>query len=369
MEPWKRGNKTKQRYGRYSNVEEDRYHVPDNHEEEFLVHIHPARSHESDRDYADRDISRSSYAQSISSTSSGSPIIPPRNPRRGLPCTPPGNTGPAVNRQLKPGKSRRTQLDDRTQVMESTEQNMLLPPRSTPSLPKNLIIKLAGLDLQRPCRREQRGQQHVECNTPSKGHCSGRERTIQSQRYSLDLEFQLNTDIRLQQRHNTPEESSVKRQQHHEWPQTKDDVEQHDFVPKERPCQTYNEQDWYIGACDRAEAEHALHLVNKDGAFLVRNCSRNTDSEPFVLAVFHDKRVFNVKIRFIDSTSKYALGTGQSANDVSRQMFDTVADIVKFHTIFPVVLINGRNQSASKYHGNCVLTYPITKEVVNQLLE
>ncbi|CAB1337482.1 unnamed protein product [Coregonus sp. 'balchen'] len=287
-----------------------------------------------------RDISRSSYAQSISSTSSGSPIIPPRNPRRGLPCTPPGNTRPAVNRQLKPGKSRRTQLDDRTQVMESTEQNMLLPPRSTPSLPKNLIIKLAGLDLQRPCRRDrQRGQQHVECNTPSKGHCSGRERTIQSQRYSLDLEFQLNTDIRLQQRHNTPEESSVKRQQHHEWPQTKDDVEQHDFVPKERPCQ--------------------------DGAFLVRNCSRNTDSEPFVLAVFHDKRVFNVKIRFIDSTSKYALGTGQSAND----MFDTVADIVKFHTIFPVVLINGRNQSASKYHGNCVLTYPITKEVVNQLLE
>uniref|UniRef100_A0A4W5KIW5 SH2 domain-containing protein n=1 Tax=Hucho hucho TaxID=62062 RepID=A0A4W5KIW5_9TELE len=347
---------TKQRYGRYSNMEEDKYHVPDNHEEEFLVHIHPARAHESDRDYADRDISRSSYAQSISSTSSGSPIIPPRHPRRAPPCTSPGNTGPAVNRQLKPRKPRRTQLDERTRVMEPAQQNMLLPPRSPPSLPKDLMNKLSGLDLQRPCRREQRRQQNVECNTPSNSNC---------QRYSLDLESQLNTDIRLRQRHNTPEESSVKRQQHHEWPQTKDDVEQHDFVPKERPCQTYNEQDWYIGACDRAEAEHALHLVNKDGAFLVRNCSRNTKSEPFVLAVFHDKRVFNVKIRFINSTSKYALGTGESAND----MFDSVADIVKFHSIFPVVLIDGRNQLANRYQGNCVLTYPITKEVVNQLLE
>ncbi|XP_071255310.1 cytokine-dependent hematopoietic cell linker-like isoform X2 [Salvelinus alpinus] len=360
---------TKQRYGRYSNMEKDEYHVPDNHEEEFLVHILPARAPESDRDYADRDISRSSYAQSISSTSSSSPIIPPRHPIRGLPCTPPGNTRPSVNRQLKPRKPRRTQLDERAQVMETTEQNMLLPPRSPPSLPKDLMNKLSGLDLQRPCRREQRRQQNVECNTPSNSNCLGREQTIQSQRYSLDLESQLNTDIRLQQRHNTPEESSVKRQQHHEWPQTKDDVEQHDFVPKERPCQTYNEQDWYIGACDRAEAEHALHLVNKDGAFLVRNCSRNTKSEPFVLAVFHDKRVFNVKIRFIDSTSKYVLGTGQSANDVSRQMFDSVADIVRFHSIFPVVMINGRNQLANRYQGNCVLTYPITKEVVNQLLE
>ncbi|XP_029581256.1 B-cell linker protein isoform X1 [Salmo trutta] len=359
---------TKQKYGRYSNMEEDEYHVPDNHEEEFLVHILPARAPGSDRDYADRDISRSSYAQSISSTSSGSPIIPPRHPIRGLPCTSPGNTGPSVNRQLKPGKPRRNQLDERAQVVEPTQQNMLLPPRSPPSLPKDLMNKLSGLDLQRPCRRDrQRRQQNVECNTPSISNCLRREQTIQ--RYSLDLESHLNTDTRFQQRHNTPEESSVKRQQHHEWPQTKDDVEQHDFVPKERPCQTYNEQDWYIGACDRAEAEHALHLVNKDGAFLVRNCSRNTKSEPFVLAVFHDKRVFNVKIRFIDSTSKYVLGTGQSANDVSRQMFDSVADIVRFHSIFPVVLINGRNQLANRYQGNCVLTYPITKEVVKQLLE
>lgn len=27
--------------------------------------------------------------------------------------------------------------------------------------------------------------------------------------------------------------------------------------------QMYCEEDWYIGACTRADAEHALHLVNK----------------------------------------------------------------------------------------------------------
>uniref|UniRef100_A0A667XBH3 SH2 domain-containing protein n=1 Tax=Myripristis murdjan TaxID=586833 RepID=A0A667XBH3_9TELE len=127
---------------------------------------------------------------------------------------------------------------------------------------------------------------------------------------------------------------------------------------------TYHEEDWYIGACNRAEAEHALHLVNKDGAFLVRDCSNNTTSEPLVLAVYHDKKVYNVKIRFIESISKYALGTGQRAND----MFDSVADIIRFHSIFPIVLIHGRTLSASKYPGNCVLTCPVTKIDVDQLL-
>lgn len=57
QEPWKRGNMTKQKYGRYSNMEEDEYHVPDNHEEEFLVHILPARAPGSDRDYAGKNSS------------------------------------------------------------------------------------------------------------------------------------------------------------------------------------------------------------------------------------------------------------------------------------------------------------------------
>ncbi|KAI4818681.1 hypothetical protein KUCAC02_003983 [Chaenocephalus aceratus] len=128
---------------------------------------------------------------------------------------------------------------------------------------------------------------------------------------------------------------------------------------------TYCEEDWYVGTCTRADAEHALHLVNKDGAFLVRDCSINSNSEPLVLAMYHGKKVYNVKIRFIESTSKYALGRGHRSND----MFDSVAEIIKFHSIFPVILISGRNMPGSKCPENCVLTCPVTRSDVEQLLQ
>lgn len=52
----------------------------------------------------------------------------------------------------------------------------------------------------------------------------------------------------------------------------------------------------------------------QDGAFLVRDCSVNTDSEPLVLVVYHEKKVYNVKIRCVANTNKYALGR---SSDVS----------------------------------------------------
>ncbi len=57
------------------------------------------------------------------------------------------------------------------------------------------------------------------------------------------------------------------------------------------------------------------HQPHQNGAFLVRDCSISTNSEPLVLTVYHDKKVYNVKIRFIESMSKYILG--QRSNDVS----------------------------------------------------
>lgn len=53
---------------------------------------------------------------------------------------------------------------------------------------------------------------------------------------------------------------------------------------------------------------------------MVRDCSVNTNSEPLVLSVYHERKVYNVKIRFIESTGKFALGTSQRSNDVSRQI-------------------------------------------------
>ncbi|TSK87450.1 Heparan sulfate glucosamine 3-O-sulfotransferase 1 [Bagarius yarrelli] len=103
----------------------------------------------------------------------------------------------------------------------------------------------------------------------------------------------------------------------------------------------------------------------KEGAFLVRDCSRNTTEEPYVLAIFHNNRVFNLQIRFCNESSKYILGTKIKTNDV----FDSVAEIIKFHSIFPILLIDGRNPSATfTQRRQCVLMYPITAKDMTQLL-
>lgn len=135
-----------------------------------------------------------------------------------------------------------------------------------------------------------------------------------------------------------------------------------------------------------------FHWSQQDGAFLVRDCSMNTDSEPLVLSVYHEKRVFNVKIRYIETTSKYALGTQQHSNNVrgpsqfsqraglsylvaaahfpsAPQMFDSVADIIKFHSIFPIMLVSGRPAPGSRFPENCLLTCAVAKRDVDQLLQ
>lgn len=42
----------------------------------------------------------------------------------------------------------------------------------------------------------------------------------------------------------------------------------------------------------------------------------DTDSEPLVLVVYNEKKVYNVKIRFIKDAAKYALGMQQRLNKV-----------------------------------------------------
>lgn len=150
------------------------------------------------------------------------------------------------------------------------------------------------------------------------------------------------------------------------------------------------------GLCmDYLDTDLVVYMIPVDfcpqeGAFLVRDCSKSTTYEPLVLAVFYDKRVFNIQIRFSDETSKYSLGTGLRTNDVSHtptersvwrcisiiprlfvfQRFDSVTDIIRFHSIFPIVLIDGRKPSASaNQRRQCVLMYPITKQDLTELLK
>ncbi|XP_008293429.1 cytokine-dependent hematopoietic cell linker isoform X2 [Stegastes partitus] len=344
-----------QRCGNYNNVVEPEYDVVDDHEGVHRVHIFPARPINDEREYADRDLPRSSSAQSLSSLATVNSDILPRRPLRETSHT----TGPAINRNSKPGRQR-TKLDKKLPPVP--HQHSHRSPPSPSALTMELVNHWAGMTLNKPCRREpQRTAKQAQFNSYAKGPNSPESVSAPDtlQRRSWDLE-----SFNMERRSHQSLERVPSKRHHHEWPQTKEDFDQHDFVPMEKPQQTYCEEDWYVGACNRADAEHALHLVNKDGAFLVRDCSINTDSEPLVLVVYYDKKVYNVKIRFIECINKYALGTGQRSND----MFDSVADIVKFHSIFPIILVSGRNMPGNKYPENCVLTFPVTKRDVDQLL-
>ncbi|XP_031718805.1 cytokine-dependent hematopoietic cell linker [Anarrhichthys ocellatus] len=341
------------RCGKFNNTEEPEYDVVDDQQGVVHVRILPARPLNDETEYADRDLPRSSSAQSLSSVWTGNSNILPRE----IPLT--SVPGPAINRDMKPGR-RKIRSDKRFSPVLPVEQ---CSHRRCPSPPTEIVNHLPGLTIGESCRRDgQRATKKAEFSSHTKGlqHAESVSSLHTNPRHSLDLETH-NTETRSQQ---SLERVRSKRH-HHEWPQTKEDFDQHDFVPKGKPQQTYNEEDWYVGACSRADAEHALHLVNKDGAFLVRDCSMNTNREPLVLAVYHSKKVYNIKLRFIESSGKYALGTGQRSDD----MFDSVADIIKIHSIFPITLISGRSMPRSKCPENCVLTCPITKNDVVQLLQ
>ncbi|NXH68063.1 CLNK protein, partial [Hydrobates tethys] len=71
-----------------------------------------------------------------------------------------------------------------------------------------------------------------------------------------------------------------------------------------------NKYEWYIGEYDRHEAEKALLQENTDETFLVRDCSKKSNTEPYVLVVYYGRRVYNIKVRFLEESQQYALGTG-----------------------------------------------------------
>ncbi|XP_034399243.1 cytokine-dependent hematopoietic cell linker [Cyclopterus lumpus] len=344
------GRNRNERRGNFNNVEEPEYDVVDDQEQVVHVRILPARSINDEREYADRDLPRSSSAQSLSLGTDKVNILP-----REIPLA--SATGPAINRDLKPGR-RKIRFEKRFSPVLPGEQRSH---RRSPSSPTEIEKHLSGLTIRETCWRDgQRATKKTEFGSLA----NGLQRAESVSSLHTNLKHSLETNFRETRTQQSLERVRSKRH-HHEWPQTKEDFDQHDFVPMGKPQQTYSEEEWYVGACSRADAEHVLHLVNKDGAFLVRDCSTNTNREPLVLAVYHKKKVYNIKIRFVESSGKFSLGKGQRSNDI----FDSVPDIIKVHSIFPIILISGRSVLRGKCPENCMLTCPITKKEVVQLLQ
>uniref|UniRef100_A0A8B9ZX40 SH2 domain-containing protein n=1 Tax=Anas zonorhyncha TaxID=75864 RepID=A0A8B9ZX40_9AVES len=114
-----------------------------------------------------------------------------------------------------------------------------------------------------------------------------------------------------------------------------------------------NKYEWYIGEYDRHEAEMALLQENTDETFLVRDCSKKSNTEPYVLVVYYGRRVYNIKVRFLEDSQQYALGTGLRGND----KFNSVKEIIDFYKYVPITLIDGKDKAGSQRE-QCYLSYP-----------
>ncbi|XP_064344127.1 cytokine-dependent hematopoietic cell linker isoform X2 [Camelus dromedarius] len=111
--------------------------------------------------------------------------------------------------------------------------------------------------------------------------------------------------------------------------------------------------EWYIGEYSRQAVEEALMKENKDGTFLVRDCSTKSRAEPYVLVVFYGNKVYNVKIRFLERNQQFALGTGLRGDE-----FDSVEDIIEHYKYFPIILIDGKDKTGT-HREQCYLTQPL----------
>ncbi|XP_062826537.1 lymphocyte cytosolic protein 2 isoform X2 [Anolis carolinensis] len=107
---------------------------------------------------------------------------------------------------------------------------------------------------------------------------------------------------------------------------------------------------WYAADITRPEAEIALRSINQDGTYLVRNSSRKTSEQPYVLMVLYNNKVYNIQIRYQQENNLYFLGTVMKANEE----FTSVADIIDNFTRMPLLLIDGKDRCSRK---QCVLKY------------
>ncbi|XP_038600861.1 cytokine-dependent hematopoietic cell linker [Tachyglossus aculeatus] len=112
------------------------------------------------------------------------------------------------------------------------------------------------------------------------------------------------------------------------------------------------QRNWYIGECSRQEVERALLTENSDGTFLVRDYSKKSVTEPYVLALLYQNKVYNIKIHFLERSQQYALGTGLRGDE----KFDSVEDIIEHYRYSPITLIDGKDKTGNNRE-QCYLTH------------
>ncbi|XP_071760232.1 lymphocyte cytosolic protein 2a isoform X1 [Centroberyx gerrardi] len=108
---------------------------------------------------------------------------------------------------------------------------------------------------------------------------------------------------------------------------------------------------WYVGKVTRGQAEGCLRQVKKDGAYLVRDSTKQLSAQPFTLMVLYQDKVYNIQIR--QQQQQYLLGTGLKVQET----FPTVCDIISHYSHSPLLLIDAKNRGSGQQN-QCLLSDP-----------
>uniref|UniRef100_A0A3B4H8T9 Lymphocyte cytosolic protein 2 n=1 Tax=Pundamilia nyererei TaxID=303518 RepID=A0A3B4H8T9_9CICH len=114
-----------------------------------------------------------------------------------------------------------------------------------------------------------------------------------------------------------------------------------------RVCVQELDPRWYVGKVTRGQAEGCLKRVRKDGAYLVRDSTRQQANQPFTLMVYYQDKVYNIQIR--QQNQQFVLGTGLKV----QESFPSVSDIISHYSQSPLLLIDAKNRSASQQNQCC----------------
>lgn len=108
---------------------------------------------------------------------------------------------------------------------------------------------------------------------------------------------------------------------------------------------------WYVGRVTRGQAEASLQRLRKDGAYVVRDSTKQLAGQPYTLMVFYQDKVYNIQIR--EQNQSFLLGTGLKV----QELFPSVRDIVVHYSQSPLLLIDAKNRGTGQQN-QCLLSDP-----------
>ncbi|EOB01447.1 Mast cell immunoreceptor signal transducer [Anas platyrhynchos] len=106
--------------------------------------------------------------------------------------------------------------------------------------------------------------------------------------------------------------------------------------PSPVQCTSYESKSFTKHSLVKQEMKSLTQPIEKDETFLVRDCSKKSNTEPYVLVVYYGRRVYNIKVRFLEDSQQYALGTGLRGND-NKKPYSAATEVNGYQLMLPGV--------------------------------